>query len=114
VLVTTAPLTKSADLLFGYYKQQNYVELLHHQIKTPLEVSPVFLKSPRRVEALVCLLQVALQAYQVLERLYRQRVPEDEPCTQKRMTAESLLRIFQVYGLVLERNNRAGAYTPLD
>lgn len=105
VLVTTAPLTKSADLLFGYYKQQNYVELLHHQIKTPLEVSPVFLKSPRRVEALVCLLQVALQAYQVLERLYRQSVPEDEPCTEKRMTTESLLRIFQVYGLVLERNN---------
>lgn len=105
VLVTTAPRTHSADLLFGYYKQQNYVELLHHQVKTPLAVSPVFLKSPRRVEALVCLLQIALQAYQVLERLYRQSVSEEEPPAQKRMTAEKLMRAFQVYGLLIDRNN---------
>jgi transposase len=103
VLVTTAPITYSADLLFGYYKQQNYVELLHHQIKTPLAVSPVFLKSPRRVEALICLLQIALQAYQVLERLYRQNVPTEEAPAEKRLTAERMLRIFQVYGLIVER-----------
>lgn len=30
-------------------------------------------KSPRRVEALVCLLPVALTAYQLLEPLYRER-----------------------------------------
>lgn len=103
VLVTTAPLSKSGDLLFSEYKQQNYVELLHHQSKTPLAVSPVFLKSPRRVEALLCLLQVALQAYQVLERLYRQNVAPDEAPTEKRLTAERMLRIFQVYGLYVER-----------
>ena len=34
----------------------------HHPWKTPLAVGPVFLKSPRRVEALVCLMQVALTA----------------------------------------------------
>jgi hypothetical protein len=56
-------------VLFSRFKQQNYVELLHHQWKTPLAVSPVFLQSPRRVEALACLLQIALQVYQVLERL---------------------------------------------
>ena len=38
----------SADQLFSQFKQQNYVELLHHQWKTPLAVRPVFLKSPRR------------------------------------------------------------------
>jgi Domain of unknown function (DUF4277) len=103
VLVTTAPISKSGDLLFSEYKQQNYVELLHHQSKTPLAVSPVFLKSPRRVEALVCLLQVALQAYQVLERLYRQNVAPDEAPAEKRLTAERMLRIFQVYGLYVER-----------
>jgi hypothetical protein len=102
VLVTTAPITHSADLLFGQYKQQNYVELLHHQWKTPLAVSPVFLKSPRRVEALVCLLQVALQAYQVLERLYRQNVPNDAEQAEKRLTTERMLRCFQVYGLLVE------------
>jgi hypothetical protein len=101
VLVTTAPRTLSADLLFSQYKQQNYVELLHHQSKTPLAVSPVFLKSPRRVEALVCLLEIALQAYQVLERLYRQRVAPEEPAGEARLTAERMLRIFAVYGLLV-------------
>jgi transposase len=101
VLVTTAALSHSADQLFTEYKQQNYVELLHHQNKTPLAVSPIFLKTPKRVEALVCLLQLALQAYQVLERLYRQQTPAAAPPSEKRMTAERLLRAFQTYGLTL-------------
>lgn len=104
VLVTTASIEQSADLLFGFYKQQNYVELLHHQWKTPLAVSPVFLKSPRRVEALVCLLQVALQAYQVLERRYRQSVDAEAATSEQRLTSERLLRCFAVYGLVVERS----------
>ena len=103
VLVTTAAITQSADALFTQFKQQNYVELLHHQWKTPLAVSPVFLKSPRRVEALACLLQIALQIYQVLERLYRQNVPADELPGEQRLTAERLLRIFSVYGLLVTR-----------
>jgi transposase len=102
-LVTTAPITHSADLLFTQYKQQNYVETLHHQWKTPLAVSPVFLKSPKRVEALACLMQVALQAYQVLERLYRQSVLDEESRNERRLTTERMLRIFQVYGLCIER-----------
>jgi transposase len=100
-LVTTAPLTRSADQLFSYFKQQNYVELLHHQWKTPLAVRPVFLKSPQRVEALVCLLQIALTAYQLLERLYRQQVASDAPRREQRQTSESLLRQFRGYGLLV-------------
>jgi transposase len=103
-LVTTAPLSRSADVLFSQFKQQNYVELLHHQWKTPLAVRPVFLKSPKRVEALVCLLQIALTAYQLLERLYRQRIEPDAPAHMQRMTSESLLRQFRVYGLILSRS----------
>jgi hypothetical protein len=103
VLVTTASTLHSGDALFSKYKQQNYVELLHHQSKTPLAVAPVFLKSPQRVEALVCLLQLALQAYQVLERLYRQRVPADALPAEQRMTSEKLLRIFQVHGLLVQQ-----------
>ena len=99
-LLTTAPRTQSADSLFTQFKQQNYVELLHHQWKTPLAVRPVFLKSPARVEALVCLLQVALTAYQLLERLYRQSVAADAAPSEQRMTVESLLRQFRVYGLI--------------
>jgi hypothetical protein len=106
VLVTTAsPERHSGDALFTKYKQQNYLETLHHQWKTPLAVSPVFLKTPRRVEALVCLLQLALQAYQVLERLYRQSVSAADPPAEKRMTTENLLRIFQVYGLLISHTS---------
>jgi Domain of unknown function (DUF4277)/Transposase DDE domain len=102
VLLTTASPRHSGDQLFRKYKQQNYVELLHHQSKTPLAVTPVFLKSPRRVEALVCLLQLALQAYQVLERLYRQSVPPEATRAEQTMTSEQLLRIFAVYGLLVQ------------
>jgi transposase len=105
VLFTTAPLHYSADELFTKFKEQNYIELLHHQMKTPLAVRPVFLKSPRRVEALVSLLQIALQAYQVLERRYRQTVPDDAPTGEQRMTAESLLRHFRVYGCIIKWEN---------
>jgi transposase len=103
-LVTTAPCTRSADDLFRQFKQQNYLELLHHQWKTPLAVRPVFLKSPKRVEALLCLLQLALTAYQLLERLYRRQVAAGAPVTEQRMTSESLLRQFRVYGLIAYRS----------
>jgi transposase len=102
-LVTTAARTRSADQLFGEFKQQCYVELLHHQWKTPLAVRPVFLKSPRRVEALVCLLQLALTAYQLLERLYRRGLAADAPRAEQRMTSETLLRGFSGYGLIVCR-----------
>jgi transposase len=105
VLFTTAPRQYSGDELFTKFKEQNYIELLHHQMKTPLAVRPVFLKSPRRVEALVTLLQIALQAYQVLERCYRQTVPEDAPVGEQRMTAETLLRHFRVYGCIIKWEN---------
>jgi len=107
VLVTTAPRTQSADALFTQYKEQNYVELGHHQWKTPLAVRPVFLKTPARVEALVCLMQLALTAYQLLERFYRQSVPAGSAETEQRLTAESLLRAFRGYGL-LQRRTRFG------
>lgn len=102
-LVTTASLTQSGDLLFTQFKEQNFVELDHHQWKSPIAVSPVFLKSPRRVEALLALLQLALQANQILERSYRQALPDDAPSREQRMTAETLLRQFDIYGLLIER-----------
>ncbi len=106
-MVTTASLMKSADLLFTQYKEQNYLERDHHQWKTPLAVRPVFLKSPRRVEALVCLLHLALQTHQLLERLWRQSVPDDARESEKRCTADTLLRDFKVSG-ILARRTRVG------
>jgi hypothetical protein len=106
-LPTTAPRQQSADTLFSQYKQQNQVELGHHQWKTPLAVRPVFLKSLRRVEALVCLMQVALTAYQMLERLYRRSVAADAAVSERHRTTESLLRPFGGYGLI-RRQTRLG------
>ena len=54
-LLTTSPLTKSGATLFTAYQQQAFVERGHPQWKTPWAVRPVFLKSPRRGEALLCL-----------------------------------------------------------
>jgi hypothetical protein len=102
-LLTTSPITKSGDTLFTEYKQQAYVELGHHQWKTPLAVRPVFLKSPQRVEALLCLLYLALQAYQMLERTYRQHTPATAPKAERLMTAEQLLRAFAVTGIIAEQ-----------
>src|SRR5262249_51716960 len=107
VRVTTAPRERSADALFTQFKGQNYVELSHHQWKTPLAVRPVFLKSPRRVEALVCLVQLALTAYQRPERLYRQSVPEGAAAAEQRRAAEPPSREFRGYGLI-ERQTRLG------
>ena len=103
VLVTTAPTTKSADLLFSQHKQQNYVELL-----PPDEVArrsaPPFPKTPRRVEALVCLLQVALQAYQVLERPSSAKSPARRNPGRK-ATHQRKHAGLGVYGLIVERTN---------
>src|SRR5205085_1177333 len=68
---------------------------------------PLFLKSLRRVEALVCLMQVALTAYQLRERFYRQSVPADAEVEERHRTTESLLRLFGSYGLI-ERQTRLG------
>jgi transposase len=103
VLVTTAPRTESANELFSAFKQQNDVELAHHQWKTPLAVHPVFLKHPRRVEALVHLLMIALMAYYLIQRQYRQQVGEDAPAAARRTTTETILRAFQGYTLQVEQ-----------
>jgi transposase len=102
-LVSTAPLTYSGDALFTEYKRQTHVERGHHEIKTPLAVTPIFLKTPRRVEALVSLLFVALQAYMTMERLYRQSVASDAAPPERRMTAEKILRKFRVCGITVKQ-----------
>jgi transposase len=101
-LLTTAPIARSADTLFTEFKQQTYLELAHHQWKTPLAVRPLFLKSPERIEALIYLLKIALTAYHLIQRRYRQAVPEGAPITEKRLTTETILRAFRVYALIKE------------
>jgi len=101
-LVTTAPMTWSGDALLAEYKRQTYIERENHELKTPLAVTPVFLKTPSRVEALVSLLFLALQAYMTLERLYRQTVPANAKLSERRMTAERILKKFTTCSLIVE------------
>ncbi len=105
VLISTAPGTQSADVLFTKYKQQCYSELANHELKTPLAVHPVFLKSPHRVEALVFLLMLTLTFYFLVQRLYRQNVPNDAPTKERRTTTETILRAFNSYALILHHTS---------
>lgn len=100
-MVTTAPRHQSADLVFTKYKQQGYSELANHEFKSPLAVHPVFLKSPRRVEALVFLMMVALTAYFLLQRMYRKSLPANASPKERRTTTQTLLRAFSNYTLIL-------------
>jgi hypothetical protein len=96
-LVTTPPREQSADLVFTKYKQQGYSELANHEFKTPLAAHPVFLKSPRRVEALVFLMRIALTAYFLLQRMYRPSVPAKASPQERRTTTQTLLQTFSNY-----------------
>jgi len=104
-LVTTSPREQSADLVFTKYKQQGYSELANHEFKTPLAVHPVFLKSPERVEALVFLMIIALTAYFLLQRMYRQTVPADASPRERRTTTQTLLAAFSSYMLIVHHTH---------
>lgn len=101
VLVTTASRSFSADQLFTKYKQQSYSELANHEFKTPLAVHPLFLKSPRRVEALVFVMMITLTLYFLIQRIYRQNVPKDAPVKEQRTTTQTILRAFSNYTLII-------------
>jgi hypothetical protein len=103
VLVSTTSETRSVDELFTKHKQQCYSELANHELKTPLAVHPVFLKSPRRVEALVFLLMLTLTLYFLIQRLYRQNVADDASTKERRTTTQTILRAFHSYALILHR-----------
>jgi transposase len=104
VLVATVPANQaSADELFTKFKQQSYSEQVNSQFKGPLAIRPVFLHSPRRVEALVFMMMIALTLYYLLQRLYRQSVPADASAKEKRTTTETLLRAFASYTLLITK-----------
>ena len=42
------------------YKEQSYLEKRHSTLKSVLEVSPLFLKKPQRIEAMIFLFFIAL------------------------------------------------------
>jgi transposase len=106
VVVTTVPQNRpngGADTLFTKFKEQNYSEQMNGQFKGPLAVSPVFLHSPRRVEALVFLMVITLMLYYLVQRMYRQTVPADAPQKDRRTTTRAILHAFESYTLLIHR-----------
>src|SRR5271168_4843950 len=99
-IVTTVP-QASGDSLFTRFKQQCYSELANAQFKGPLAVSPVFLHTPKRVEALVFLLMIALTLHFLIQRTYRKNLPPDATVKQRRTTTLTLLAAFRNYSLLI-------------
>jgi transposase len=56
------------------YKYQPFLEKRHEQLKSVLEVAPVWLKKPERVASLLLLYYVALLLYALVERELRQKM----------------------------------------
>ncbi len=104
VIVTTVPANQgSADALFTKFKQQNYSEHVNRNFKGPLAVRPLFLHTPERVEALVFLMLAVLMLYYLLQRLYRQSLPDDATAKEQRTTAATILNAFSSYCLLIHR-----------
>jgi transposase len=105
VLVTTVPPKQSSvDALFTKFKQQNYSEQVNRGFKGPLAVRPIFLQTPERVEALVFLMIAVLMLHYLLQRLYRQTVPEDAPQKEHRTTTRTIMRAFSSYTLLIHHH----------
>lgn len=103
-LVTTVPLHQaSADVLFTKFRRQSYSEQVNGEFKGPLAVHPVFLHSPKRVEALVFLMMITLTLYYLLQRLYRQSVPANASQKEQRTTTQTILNVFTSYTLLIHQ-----------
>src|SRR5215211_385583 len=95
----------SADRLLALYKDQALSERAHRFLKGPLAVRPVFLKSNRRVAALVGVCSIALLVYGLIETELRDAIaptrtipgllPEGRAA---RPTAENIFRAFTGLG----------------
>jgi transposase len=94
----------SPEEVLQAYKQQPLVEKRFSQLKTDFRVAPVYLKSVRRIEALLCIYFFVLMTEALLERELRQAMqrgdenslpmyPEGRPCRQP--TARRLIDIFE-------------------
>lgn len=97
--------------LLRRWKQQGQLERRFSDWKGPLLVHPVFLKTPRRIAALILLLHLALMVYCLIEREARRRLAERGESKFPRLlaghvaavpTGENILRAFENVLLLVE------------
>lgn len=70
-LLTTLPVTVSASEVLLRYKGQEVVERRYSAFKGPLAVAPMFLKTNRRIAALITVICLALLIFCLIERAVR-------------------------------------------
>ena len=101
-LITNSKTFAPAEAL-DKYKYQPYLEKRHEQMKSVLDVAPVFLKKPERVAALLLLYFLALLIFSLIERTVRREMkrrkiaslplyPEERLC--RAPTADLVLGAF--------------------
>ena len=66
LLVTNRP--RSADEMLTRFKAQDQVEKRNRTIKGPIQIRPIFLHNPTRIESLIFICMVALLTFALLER----------------------------------------------
>lgn len=102
LITNREPLTLEQAL--AAYKHQPFLEKRHEQMKSVLQVAPVFLKSPTRVAGLLVVYFMALLISALLERFLRERMrkagvpqlplyPEERLC--RAPTAELIFDAFR-------------------
>lgn len=73
-LLTTLPVTVSAGEVLLRYKGQEVVERRYSAFKGPLAVAPMFLKTNRRIAALITVICLALLVFCLVERAVRSAI----------------------------------------
>ena len=102
-LITNDRKLPAKEVLFAY-KHQPALERRHEQLKSVLEVMPMFLKSSARVEALLFLYFISLLVHAIIERCLRTGMvkakvnqlpvyPEERGS--KRPTTDQVFRLFE-------------------
>jgi transposase len=114
---------KSVREILEIYKYQAFLENRHSQLKTYLEVVPVYLKNPDRVLALLDVVMLSLCIATLMERDLRHGMrrngpasipiyPEEREC--KHPTVHSIRRVFQNVEKfeLLDRDDNVTEYFP--
>jgi transposase len=109
-----------AEELLRLYKSQSGIEQNFGFLKDPIIVNSIFLKRPRRIEALGLVLLIALLIWRLMERCLRQYIRETDATITgwknkptKRPTAFMMTTKF-IHILVLKSGNRRQLAKPLN
>lgn len=113
LLCTNVPLERlTTGEVIKKYKEQASVEQTFDFIKSPIQIRPLWLHSPRRLAGLTFLIMLSVLIASLLEYYVRQHIAKNKKLLKGLMpenrdnpypTAEKLLKSFQDYSLVATR-----------